>query len=332
MDGDEDGKVGRGDIGETRSLGKGVQVVAADENGVTLELRTEAYEMEIVEADGVAYQRLRILDYVHGLTQEVGKPELPVKGILLDVPDGASPSLSVETTVSQTYSDYRVYPVPENTVQGEEGMEYVGEVFAKDEAAYATDAFYPVDVAGLGQIFTFRDQQKLQILFHPLVFNPVSEELTHYTRIRVRVEYGVSQEESTTARSLSRAVSSPSVPRTVSRAVAWSPPASQGPVYKVFVSEEGIYRMSGSWLAANGINVVPDHVRLYNLGREVPIRVYDGGVAGQFDSGDYIEFYGEPVAGQYTKYAENNVYWPVGNAGACQHPHLHGPLRRGQGV
>ncbi|MGD2124962.1 MAG: DUF2341 domain-containing protein [Desulfobacteraceae bacterium] len=311
LDGNEDGRISQDEIGETCTLSKGVQIVAADEGGVTLELRTEAFDMEMVEVEGVTYQRLRILDYIHGLTQELGKPELPVKGVLLDLPDSVSPSLSVETTVSQTYSGYRVYPVPEEVVQGEAGAAHVSEVFAMDRETYATDGFYPGETTRLGQTYTFRDQEKLQVLFYPLVFNPVSEELTHYTRIRVRIEYEGAKE-----RTLSRAVAvpapSPSGPRTVSRAVAWSPPVSQGPVYKVFVSEDGFYRMTGSWLASNNVDVAGmalDQVRLYNLGQEVAISVYDGDGDNQFDNGDYVEFYGQPVAAEYAKYARYNVYW-----------------------
>jgi hypothetical protein len=181
-----------------------------------------------------------------------------------------------------------------------------------DEAAYSSDLFYPAVVAEVGAAYMFRDQQKLQIRFYPFAFNPKTKELTHYTRIRVRVEYGVAQ---ATTRSVSRALALP-VPSSPgaspsSRALAWTPP-SPNPIYKILVSEEGIYRMTGTWLAANGVNVasmVLDQIRLYNLGQEVPIHIYDGGVAGQLESGDYIEFYGEPVASQYRKSARNNVYW-----------------------
>jgi hypothetical protein len=70
--------------------------------------------------------------------------------------------------------------------------------------------------------------------------------------------------------------------------------------------------MTGSWLASNNVDVsgmALDQVRLYNLGQEVAISVYDGDGDNQFDGGDYIEFYGQPVAAEYAKYARYNVYW-----------------------
>ena len=138
---------------------------------------------------GETFERLRIPEYIHGFTQDVGKPELPVKGILLDLPENKTATLTVETTETETHAGYWIYPVPDKVADEENGLAQVGEVFAMDEAAYLTDALYPDTVAVLGDTYTFRDQQKLQILFHPLAFNPATGELTHHTLIRVRVEY-----------------------------------------------------------------------------------------------------------------------------------------------
>ena len=312
LDGQESGKVERGEPVETRTLTKGVQILASDDTGVTLELRTDNYEMEVVQVDEDIFQRLRVSDYIHGFTSEIGKPELPMKGLLLDLPDGVSATLSVEATESQKLEGYWIYPVPDKAVSGEEGSEHVAEFFAIDEVAYSSDVFYPAVVADLGETYVFRDQQKLQVRFYPFAFNPETKELKHYTRIRVRVEYGVA---STATSSASRALALPlpSSPSTSpsSKALAWTPP-SPNPIYKILVSEEGIYRMTGSWLASNGVDVAGmalGQVRLYNLGQQVPIHVYDGGVPGQFDGTDYIEFYTEPVPSQYRKYTNENAYW-----------------------
>jgi hypothetical protein len=312
-DGQESGKVPRGEPVETRTLTQGVQILATDHSGVTLELRTENYEMQVVHVDEAVYQRLRISDYIHGFTSEVGKPELPMKGLLLDLPYGVSATLKVEETESQTLSGHWIYPLPEKAVSGEEGAEYVAEFFAIDEAAYSSDTFYPAVVAELGETYVFREQEKLQIRFYPFAFNPTTKELTYYTRIRVRVEYGAAQ---ATTRSVSRALALP-VPSgpsasPSSRALAWTPP-SPNPIYKILVSDEGIYRMTGSWLKANGVyvgsGIALDQLRLYNLGQELAIYVYDEDGDNQFDPSDYIEFYGRAIEAPYAKYTKQNVYW-----------------------
>jgi hypothetical protein len=101
------------------------------------------------------------------------------------------------------------------------------------------------------------------------------------------------------------------VSRAAARAAAWNPPA-QNPVYRIPVTEEGIYRMTGAWLEAKGVDTVSldlDRIRLYNQGEETAIHVYDQDGNTQLDAADYIEFYGLPVPSEYAKYTDTNVYW-----------------------
>jgi len=300
----EDGRIDHDTTTSTRTLTRGVEIISSDDTGITLELRTDAFDMEIVEHEGKAFERLRILDYIHGFTQAVGRPELPVKGVLVDLPEWKSATLQVKETEGQTLSGYWVYPVPEKAVHGEGDLAHVAEIFAMDEAAYSTDVLYPNEVARLGENYIFRGQQKLQVIFYPLAFNPKTKEVMHYTRIRVRVTYEDAQERSSVERLLMAAMAEPSD----ITALAWTPP-SEEPGYKILVSEEGIYRItSDSGLDVDAMDL--SQVRLYNLGQEVAISVHDG--AGD----DYIEFYGRPVETQYAKYATYNVYWLTTSGGS----------------
>ena len=62
-------------------------------------------------------------------------------------------------------------------------------VFALDETAYTTDALYPQGIAETGKTYTYRGEQKLQVLFHPFAYNPVTRELVQRTKIRIRLDY-----------------------------------------------------------------------------------------------------------------------------------------------
>jgi hypothetical protein len=87
--------------------------------------------------------------------------------------------------------------------------------------------------------------------------------------------------------------------------------------------EDGIYRLTKSWLElpAQGVDVSGfdlSEVRIYNLGQEIAIHVYDENGDDQFDPEDYIDFYGRAVEESYAQYATDNVYWLAleGGAGA----------------
>jgi Peptidase family C25/Propeptide_C25/Domain of unknown function (DUF2341) len=313
-DGQESGSLS--ETGQTRTLTKGVEIIASDDQGMTLELRTEAFDQVVVESGGVSYERLRVLDYIHGYTQEVGKPELPVKGILIDVPAGTTASLQLEGTEDRSYSGYRIYPVPEKKVGEQGGVESVAEVFTMDSKAYGTNAFYPGELARVGETYSYRDQQKVQLFFYPFSFNPVTGELVEHTRIRVRVEYEEVQGETSLSRS--DAFSSALKSQAVATGVTWAPPAPSV-AYKILVAEEGIYRLTKSWLEAKGVDVgslLLNQVRMYNLGQEVPIYVYDQNGNNVFDAEDYIEFYGQRVPSPQSKYTKDNVYWLTTSGGS----------------
>ncbi|NIO09963.1 MAG: hypothetical protein GTO40_18950, partial [Deltaproteobacteria bacterium] len=193
LDGDEGVERDPDDQDVAGTLGPGVYLVASDETGATLELRTDSFDFNIVQAQGQEFERLRIKEYIHGFTDGVGKPELPLKGILLDIPAGHGATLTVLETEDEVHTGFRVYPVPAKSVDDQGQLAHVGEIFVIDEAAYSVDAFYPDAPTSLGKDYIFRGQQKQRIFFHPLTFNPATGEIRHSRRIRVRVDYTVGE-------------------------------------------------------------------------------------------------------------------------------------------
>jgi hypothetical protein len=203
----------------------------------------------------------------------------------------------------ETYEGYWIYPVPEKVMVEEGNTVGLTESFYKDEAAYATNSFYSDLVAQLGESYTFRDQQRLQLIFYPFAFNPATGQLKHYTRIRVRIDYyGI-----------------PASGEGTMGAAEWSPPEGSTS-FKISVQEEGMYKLTEAFLAAGGVdvaNMALDEVRLYHLGQEVAIYVYDALGDNRLNDvdGDYIAFYGQSVSSPYTKFTRDNIYWLTSTGG-----------------
>jgi hypothetical protein len=344
----EDGETDTDSQGGVRTLSPGVYILAADETGTTLELRTDSFDFTILEAEGQEYERFKIHEYIHGFTHEVGKPELPLKGILVDMPEGYSATLSVLQTQDELHTGYRVYPAPEHAVDDQAQLAHVGEIFAFDESAYSVDSFYPATVVHLGEQYLFRGQQKQRIVFFPLTFNPATGEIRHYRRIRIRLDYAaghwakaagpeptvwspsvVDQGSKDLSSFVQMAFLTPSMmvnpiasilssAAILTRAI-WAPPAAATPAYKILVVEDGIYRLNKNWLEAQGVDVSTfdlSEVRIYNLGQEIAIYVYDENGDDLFDPEDYIYFYGGAVEESYAKYTTENVYWLTLEGGA----------------
>jgi hypothetical protein len=269
----------------------------------------------------------------------VGAPQLPLKGLLINVPaDKAAQLTNIDSEV-QPFSGYRIYPVPQPALDTLNGMAAVGSAFTQDQFAYSTDGFYPQAVADLGQSYLFGEQVKQQVRFYPIGFNPASGELMLYRRIVLRIDYVDARYAKVSAPvpipwqppassggilssvavgfAAAPLVINPISPILSSLGIAvtaiWSPPdAAQGEVYKILTDTEGIYRISKDYLEANGVDTAAinlNQLRIYSLGEEIAIEVFDQNSDDRFDDTDYIRFYAQAVDSQYAKYSNQNVYW-----------------------
>jgi hypothetical protein len=288
-----------------------VQVLASDSRGMTLELTTQGFDVTPVTAGGQAFERLRVPGYVHGYTVAVGLPQVPLKGILLDVPPGKQARVEVLDATSRALAGYRVYPAP--LYQAGENKQ-VAEVFSWNEAAYQENAYYPAVAAELSTEYVFRGQAKQRLIFYPLRFNPGTGELLYYERLRVRVEFVEASAPAAGSGGQPRAAAAAAY-RAPSAATGWSIPA--GAAYKMSTDGEGIYRITRDWLTAQGIGPTEidaidlSRVQLFNIGAEQAIYVYDQNADNRLEAGDTISFYATAVPAAYAKYARYNVYWLI---------------------
>ena len=302
--------------------GESVQVISSDGSGMTLELLTKSFDVTPVVVGGQAFERLRVPGYVHGFTQEVGSPQVPLKGILLDIPPGKQGRVEVLDSASRVLAGYRVYPAPLSRAGANRQVE---EVFSWDEAAYQSNAYYPAVAAELSGEYVFRGQGKQRLIFYPLRFNPATGELLHSERIRVRVEFYTASggEKFVSAHGAGKqmAASEGKIYSAAAEAAAVQRPlaaeaAGEGG-YKVSTDGEGIYRISRDWLTAQGIGPTEmdaidlSRVQLFHLGVEQALHVVDANRNNRLDSGDSITFYATAVPAAYAKYATYNVYWLI---------------------
>ena len=313
-----------------------MQVLSSDSEGVTLELLTKQVDVTPVTVGGEQFERLRVAEYVHGYTREQGLPQLPAKGVLIDLPQGKQGRLRVLETESRVLYGYRVYPAP----RYERAADTLKEVFQWDEAGYRRSVYYPAPAAELSSEYMLRGQAKQRLVFYPLRFKADTGELLHCAHIRVRVDFedsasalGQLQEAETDEAKSYRAASAgeedgPQSADLSAKALvaaeaaaegAWPIPA--GAAYKISTAGEGIYRLTRAGLQAAGIadaNIDAldlSRVQLFNRGAEKAIHIHDANGNNRLNAADYITFYAAAVPAAYAKYAKHNVYWLI-DAGA----------------
>jgi hypothetical protein len=176
-----------------------VLATRSDANGTVLEIQAPDYELVENSADGSACQMLRAAGL--GLTDEVGWPMIPVRGAMLGLPPGAVPEIRVlEADFDTVALPADLCPVPAPVVREDPGPAgngpgeaHVEMVYAKDGGAYATNAFYPANLAVSTGEARLRDQRVVQLSARPFQYNPVTRELRVYHTLRVEVAFAYPQ-------------------------------------------------------------------------------------------------------------------------------------------
>ncbi len=307
-------------------------ILSSSQAGVTLKIIPGFQPQSSINLKGKAYI---LFEGVVAADGDEGKPLLPTQGILLGIPSTAQVSLEISGSSYEVLPSQLVAPVPRNRFDGDMNahQEYV-----VDEAAYSRNIWYPSSSAGLAEVSQLRFQRVARILVHPYQFNPATHELRKLTTLtlNVRFTYATQQRESETFQSVGadprfeevykslianyddakrwRGVQSRTMLQGTSAdsSRSWFDPAM--PYLKLFITQDGLYRLTYNDLSAAGINlstINPQTFKVFNHGAQVPLFVA-GESDGAMDPADYVEFYAQRNYGKgefFDVYTDTSVYW-----------------------
>ena len=168
--------------------GEPVRAYMKDETsmGVTVRLDFPGVFVHEKKVDGVTYQRLSIPG--RAVLTDVGKPELPIAGELIEVPFDVSlvPEIvAAESVVLKGW--YHVYPA--QPLPLEAGSK--GEPFVLDSTTYLKNADYPavLSVAADEDVGVIRGHRVASLKVNPIQYNPATGQVTVYSMIEVRLNY-----------------------------------------------------------------------------------------------------------------------------------------------
>ncbi len=111
-----------------------------------------------------------------------GMPDLPVLSYLLAIPAYGDVELEVVALEERVLAGYDVAAARPFQLEGREPIEAV-----PDASVYATDAFYPADVATVGEPGIFRDLRLVSVRVNPVRYNPVTRTLSVVERLELRL-------------------------------------------------------------------------------------------------------------------------------------------------
>ena len=171
-------------------------VVSSDEEGVTFEVNLPGFERQEMEIEGEEYQKLNVPGGGH--TAEVGKPEVATIGTFVAIPYGYDVRIEIIDDRFAILEGYHIYPAQEPSLDFERAKE---PEFTKDDETYASNTFYPVPIAAVGEPGELRGYRVVFVAFYPIQFNPVSRQLQVHSHFVARLTYlGVIDKDLTTER------------------------------------------------------------------------------------------------------------------------------------
>src|SRR5262245_38006305 len=116
-----------------------------------------------------------------GLTSRPGEPALPLRILMVAIPEGVQPRLEILRADARGISglDLSYVPSPEGRV----------------EAAGRRDASFPEAALRLGRIGWMRDQRYVEVFYTPLLYNPAARVARLFTRIEAEVRFDLDGED-----------------------------------------------------------------------------------------------------------------------------------------
>jgi hypothetical protein len=134
---------------------------------------------------GIKYHRLSM----HGKAnlENVGKPELPLLGQIIEVPFGVSFSLEIVKTKFINLGCYNIYPAQEPEIDSGSGTK----AFIIDKPTYLLNSYYPAKLAKISvqDIGVIRGHRLVFLKVHPIQYNPVTRQMKAFSQIEVNIKY-----------------------------------------------------------------------------------------------------------------------------------------------
>ena len=255
----------------------GVRLLYSDGQGIALEIQTPDFAVQDTPAQGstlspletgMTCQRISVPDYT--TSTEPGRPQLPVKVVLLGVPADARLERrgdSAPDDSGRRAADH--LPAPENKIETDQDgrAPVVTQVAARpDPEVYSADSLYPAQTVRLVDLGFMRSQRIVRLEITPFQVNPVSKLLQVHKLMRVVVRFQGEARAAAAASAVEPADFEAGLKSTLVNYEAaktwrgtpatiaatptpWLPPS---PAYKILVKTAGFYQVNRAALAAAG--------------------------------------------------------------------------------
>ncbi|MBN1559119.1 type IX secretion system sortase PorU [candidate division KSB1 bacterium] len=309
---------------------QGIRVISSTAAQMIIEFEPMNWRIRDVKSGSHLYHEFSFDGAV--MHAEPGAPQIPVKAVLIAVPEGGDARVQVIDSEFETHENIDLAPLP-IIVRQEIGYQYL---FEQESTSYQTNRFEPENLVRVSEPHSFRSQRVVKIYLQPLQYHPLQQRVRKYIKIVLQINYAGNTAATNTLPDREAELYD-GLLLNDEQAKVWRRPADRSALRKIdrgffqgdnwlkikitgagAGGKEGMYKLSGAALgqalAKRNISlssIDPSTIQLYNNGgRELrfdqaarndtlienPILVV-GESDGRLHNSDYILFYGRSLEG-----------------------------------
>ena len=296
-----------------------IQLISSDQKSVIVEYSLDGMSEQNIDYNGTQYSVLNLGE--GDIPSLPGYPALPEFNAQIAIPEGATVTYQILHDDQQSRSNIDIFPVSYPDLSEN--------IYFEDEI-YQSAALYPQNILTLQETENFRNVNILPFKICPIQYSPVGHSIIIHQKIRIKFIFSKSGKAlglnriSKWEKDLFKAqilnytdaenyqVSKPQSLRRINVNYDFN----DGKWYKLPITEEGIYQITGSQLKDAGYdipNLLTSDFHIYNYGgyalpysvsdprpgdlNEIAIKVVDVDGDGLFDEEDKAIFYGKGLGG-----------------------------------
>jgi hypothetical protein len=167
---------------EIEQVPNSVEIMTSTDDSYIFELTLGSFEQQEVEIDEEQYFKI-ILDDEASI-EEKGAPDLPRLSRSISIPATSGVTASV---LESQYIEYNLVVAPsKGTLLRNIDPDSVAFTFG---SVYEMDQFYPQELVSLSEPYLLRDIRGVSVRFSPIVYNPVTNILRIYNKLRIEVRF-----------------------------------------------------------------------------------------------------------------------------------------------
>jgi hypothetical protein len=309
------------------------EIISQNNDELVVKYFPQSYNLIPVEIDGATY--FTAIGKTSGLTNEIGKPALPVEAALIALPPNKKLTAEVIESKYELLENQNIAPVPFEEYD-EDGN--TKEIYQLDIKFYNLETnYYPHTIIKIDQPIRIRDQATAKILVFPMQYQPANKTLKQFTHLIIRLKF-VDEQIKKDLISVSSADKYydpmyKSLILNYSQSKNWRVREKQiselkktdpttdwweagRQYYRIPITQDGMYRLTYTQLSNAGIDLqtLPiSTIAMYYRGKSIPIIV---DIADANFQNWYIDFYGTRKYGDsafYDIYNDTSYYWLTWN-------------------